>query len=252
MCIFRLEATKRPLNEALKPWKLMEALVMHHLPPTLSPGRSKMQSWAVADWSDSSNLLCKSGDWKAWCYQDSEAISEAWHSDGFTHSYDDSRLSFLLQNPRTPERFQKGFWRGLWGGLWRGLWKGFCRVFGRAWAEGPFQNPFKTSSRTLRKPFKKVSKSMMRSVALKSVPGSGGLVAGDESLEWRCPHRISTHRLTNLRMSTRKCWRSSRMDRVLSTILLTFTRCACQLSSRPFAMLWLALLDTKWTGQSWA
>ena len=68
-----------------------------------------------------------------------------------------SRLSFLLQNPRTPEGFQKGY-EGFTKGSVKGSLKGFGRVF-EGVSRKTLQNPFGRPSRTLRKPFKKVSKS---------------------------------------------------------------------------------------------
>ena len=103
-----------------------------------------------------------------------------------------SRLHFLLQNPWIPEGFLKALWRALRRALRRDLRRGLWRVlegFGRVLipvSPRTLQNPFKTPSRTLQKPVipgVEIDDALGFPGAQKSVPGCGGPVAGNDSLE---------------------------------------------------------------------
>ena len=76
-----------------------------------------------------------------------------------------SRLSFLLQNPRTREGFQKGC-RRVSEGVSEGFLKGICWVL-----EGVSQGPFKTPSKRLHEPFE----NLQEGVELDDALGFSGL-----------------------------------------------------------------------------
>ena len=103
------------------------------------------------------------------------AISLGPYRSPFRHFGQD--FHFLLQNPRTPEGFQKGFRRGLWR-VFEGFLKGFR----------PFWNP----SKTLRKPFRDPFRDPFWNPS-ETLVGSGGSVAGNESLDTLGPKPRKSH-----------------------------------------------------------
>ena len=88
--------------------------------------------------------------------------------------FENSRLSFPATGPPDPGRVSEGFQKGSPKGslkVFEGLQKGFRR--------GPRQTPYKT----LQKPFKNPSETPSETRS-ETLPGSGGPVARNESLEF--------------------------------------------------------------------